>query len=190
VPFPLVTSIRAARLTLRPLAEGDLPDLLEMSGDEQVTRFLPYAPWRSLDDGRAWFARMAALGSAGTAQQLVLAAHHGGRVIGSLLLFNHHEGSSRIELGYALRRSQWGRGLMREAAGAACSHAFAAGVRRIEAEVNPANAASCALLARLGFTLEGTLRQRWVNHGAANDTNMYACLAGEWPPALTAREFP
>ena len=47
----------------------------------------------------------------------------------------------------------------------------------IEAEVNPANLASCALLRRVGFTLEGTLRQRWVAKGQAYDTHLFGWLA-------------
>ena len=53
-------------------------------------------------------------------------------------------------------------------------------IRRIEAEVNPANLASCALLLAVGFSLEGRLRKRWVSKGAAYDTNFYGCLAEDW----------
>ena len=98
-----------------------------------------------------------------------------------MLLFKHDEGSRRLELGYALGRAHWRQGIMREAIDAACSHAFGTlGVRRIEAEVNPDNAASCALLARVGFVLEGRLRKRWVVRGESYDTNVYGCLADEW----------
>ena len=70
---------------------------------------------------------------------------------------------------------------MREALEAICSHVFSAmAIRRIEAEVNPANVASDRLLQSIGFTLEGTLRQRWVAKGAAYDTHVYGCLATEW----------
>ena len=62
-----------------------------------------------------------------------------------------------------------------------CGQAFGAlGVRRIEAEVQPDNLASNALLRALGFVYEGTLRQRWVAKGRAYDTHIYGCLAPEW----------
>jgi RimJ/RimL family protein N-acetyltransferase len=73
MPFEPIDSIPAERLTLRPAAERDLPDLLEINGDPEVTRFLPYATWQSLDDGAAWLRRMETLGSTGTGQQLVAA---------------------------------------------------------------------------------------------------------------------
>jgi RimJ/RimL family protein N-acetyltransferase len=70
---------------------------------------------------------------------------------------------------------------MREAVEAACAHAFTVlGIRRIEAEVDPANRASCALLERTGFRREGTLRQRWCAKGRSYDTHFYGLLAEEW----------
>jgi [ribosomal protein S5]-alanine N-acetyltransferase len=182
-----MAEIAAPRLRLRLVAAPDLADLLEVNGDPEVTRFLPYATWQSMDDATAWLARMEALAAAGTGQQLVLVRQADAKVIGTLLLFKYDEGSARAELGYALGRAHWGAGWMREAVQAACSHAFSAlRLRRLEAEVNPANVASNALLRRVGFTLEGTLRQRWVAKGVAYDTHVYGCLAHEWHGAPAA----
>jgi len=181
MPFPAITRLESRRLALRPVDAADLPDLMAVNGDPEVTRFLPYATWQSPQDGEAWLARMEALGATGTGQQLVVVLRSNPKVVGTMLLFKHDEGSRRLELGYALGRAHWRQGIMREAIEAACSHAFGTlGVRRIEAEVNPDNAASCALLARVGFVLEGRLRKRWVARGEAYDTNVYGCLADEW----------
>jgi len=186
MPFEPIESISAERLTLRPVAERDLPDLLEINGDPEVTRFLPYATWQSLDDGAAWLRRMETLGSTGTGQQLVVARTEDGKVIGTVLLFKFDEGSARVELGYVLGREYWKQGLMREALEAVCAHAFSAmGIRRMEAEVNPMNHGSNALLQRVGFTLEGTMRQRWVAKGVAYDTNFYGYLAEDWQARKT-----
>lgn len=181
MPFPTIARIESHRVVLRPVEAGDLSDLMEVNGDPEVTQFLPYATWQSPQEGEAWLARMKALGATGTGQQLVVVLRSDAKVVGTMLLFKHDEGSRRIELGYALGRAHWRQGIMREAIEAACSHAFGAlGIRRIEAEVNPDNAASCALLARVGFVLEGRLRKRWVAKGLAYDTNVYGCLADEW----------
>ncbi len=181
MPLPTIARIESRRLALRPVNAGDLPDLIAVNGDPEVTQFLPYATWQSPQEGEAWLARMEALGATGTGRQLVVVRRSDSRAIGTLLLFRHDEGSARIELGYALGRAHWRQGIMREAIEAACSHAFEAlGIRRIEAEVNPDNVASCTLLTRVGFVLEGALRKRWVAKGAAYDTNVYGCLVDEW----------
>jgi len=181
MPLPPIIEVTTPRLTLRPVDEPDLDDLLAVNGDPEVTRFLPYATWHSLEDGRAWLRRAQALGAAGNGRQLVIVHHDDARVIGTLLLFRFDEGSARVELGYVLGRSHWGQGLMSEAVEATCAHAFSTlGIRRIEAEVNPDNAASNALLRKVGFTREGTLRQRWVAKGQAYDTHVYGYLVDDW----------
>ncbi|HSV71076.1 MAG TPA: GNAT family N-acetyltransferase [Methylibium sp.] len=180
MPLPDLAPIESPRLTLRPVVGADLADLLAVNGDPEVTRFLPYTTWRSMDDAVAWLGRMEALATAGTGQQLVVERRSDAKVIGTVLLFKHDEPSRRVELGYALGRADWGQGCMREALGALCTRAFASGqLRRLEAEVNPANRASCRLLESLGFALEGRLRQRWVAQGVAYDTRLYGLLADD-----------
>ena len=181
MPLPAVTRIVSPRLTLRPVATSDIADLLEVNGDPEATRFLPYPTWQSAQDGAAWLSRMEALASSGTGQQLVLVRNGDSKVIGGLLVFRYEEASGRLEIGYVLGRNHWGQGLMREAIAAMCSHAFTSmNVRRIEAEVDPANIASNRLLLGIGFVLEGTLRQRWVAKGVAYDTNIYGYLVDDW----------
>lgn len=181
MPLTPVAAVSSRRLALRPVAESDLPDLLEINGDPEVTRFLPYDAWESLDDGVAWLRRMEALAETGSGQQLVVVRNADARVVGTLLLFKFEERSARLELGYVLGRPYWRQGLMREALETICGHVFSVmSIRRIEAEVNPANVASNRLLQSIGFILEGTLRQRWVAKGVPYDTHVYGCLAAEW----------
>ena len=176
-----IALIESPRLRLVPVAPGHLPDLQRVNGDDEVTRFLPFASWRTREDGPSWLARMQALAAAGTGRQLVLLDRADDRAIGTLLLFRHDAPSARLEIGYALARAHWGRGLMGEAVRAACAHAFdALRQRRIEAEVDPANGASCRLLQRVGFVLEGTLRQRWAAKGRVYDTQLHGLLADDW----------
>jgi [ribosomal protein S5]-alanine N-acetyltransferase len=173
--------LETARLHIRPITATDLNDLMSVNGDPAVTRHLPYATWSSLDDAAAWLKRMEALQSAGTGTQLVVQDLKSNLVVGTVLLFKLDEGSSRVELGYALGRMHWRQGLMQEALSAVMGYCFSmAGIRRIEAEVNPDNTASNRLLVALGFTLEGRARQRWVAKGVAYDTHLYGILAPEW----------
>jgi RimJ/RimL family protein N-acetyltransferase len=66
-----------------------------------------------------------------------------------------------VELGYGLAPEVWGRGLATEAAGALVEWARADGrVERIVADVEPSNAASQAVLAKLGFVRAGEVNGR------------------------------
>jgi GST-like protein len=181
MPLQPITQLLANRVAIRPVSGADLDDLFEINGDDAVTRFLPYKTWRTADDAGAWLARMEALGATGTGQQLVIERREDRKVIGTVLLFRFDEGSARLELGYVLGRAHWRQGYAAEALRAVCGHAFKElAVRRIEAEVDPRNTASNALLLSLGFVQEGLLRQRWLTKGVASDTNLFGCLAHEW----------
>ena len=179
-PFP---PARSARLLLREVEAADLPALLAVNGDDEVTRFLPYPSWRGADDAAAWFERIQTLVASGGTRQLVIVRLEDAHPIGTLLLFRHEPGSARLEVGYALGRASWRQGYAREALSLALREAFGPlGIRRVEAEVNPANIGSCALLGSLGFRHEGVLRQRWTAKGHSYDVNIYGLLQSEWSP--------
>jgi ribosomal-protein-alanine N-acetyltransferase len=84
-------------------------------------------------------------------------------------IVRHHELSGR--LGYYAFVPHAGKGLMREAVALVIERAFGElGLHRLEANVQPANTRSIALLKALGFRREGTARgflkigNRWRDH--------------------------
>ena len=185
MPFVAPDSIDSGRLSLRIVQRADLPALLSVNGDPQVTRFVPYPTWTTLVDAEAWFERMAGIQASGTALQFVLVERAQSKPVGTCLLFRYDEGSQRAELGYVLGREYWGRGYMLEALHALLQYAFAdIGLRRVEAEVNPVNVPSTRLLERIGFLREGVLRQRWIDAGHAHDVNVYGLLRHEYRPQV------
>lgn len=181
MPLPPFAPVCGARVSLRAVEATDLPVLMLVNGDPEVTRFLPYPAWQSQADAQAWFERVAKLTAQGSARQLVIVDNADGQPIGTVLLFRFEEASARLELGYTLARAHWGRRVARESLALAISQAFTRmGIRRIEAEVNPDNTASHRLLVSLGFTLEGLLRERWTAKGVTYSVNHYGLLAREW----------
>ncbi|MGH8084295.1 MAG: GNAT family N-acetyltransferase [Lysobacter sp.] len=103
------------------------------------------------------------------------------RLIGATTLFAINHAQGRAEVGYALRASHWGRGLAQEALRLVLVHAFDTLVlRRIEADIDPRNGASCRLVERMGFVREGLLRDRWEVGGEASDSALYGLLARDW----------
>lgn len=170
-----------ARLCIRTLTEADLLPLMAINGDPEVTQFLPYATWLSLADSLAWGARMQNLMVSDGSLQLVVHQKPDDEVIGTISVFHYDEASARAELGYVLGQQFWRQGFMREAVSAVISALLeSTGLRRIEAEVNPENVASCRLLTDLGFVHEGRARQRYINKGIVCDVNLYGLLASEW----------
>lgn len=178
IPFD---SAQSARLFIRPILNSDLDDLMQVNGDREVTRFLPYPTWESEADAQAWWDRTEQRVANGTARQMVIWHLADERVIGSVLLFNYDQGSCRLEIGYVLARDYWRCGYASEALHAVLSTLFlTSGIRRVEAEVNPDNIASGALLLAQGFSLEGLRRERWMSDDSPYDVDVYGLLAREF----------
>ena len=195
MPLIPITPLLTPRLTVRGVTAADLPQLLPINADDRVTRHLPYASWQNMVDAQSWLARIEGLVAAGSTQQWVLSLRETGEVIGAAVIFKFDEGSARAELGYLLSHAHWGQGLMHEGLRALLGHVFGQptdtqGLRRLEAEINPANSASNALVRRLGFTLEGTLRQRWTAKGQTYDTHIWGLLREEWRARLSPGSAP
>lgn len=103
------------------------------------------------------------------------------RVIGTCTLFHLDEQNRRAEIGYALAREYWGRGLMSEALTALLDYAFSTlDLNRVEADVDPRNGPSAIILERLGFEREGLFRERWLVAGEKQDSLMLGLLRHDW----------
>jgi RimJ/RimL family protein N-acetyltransferase len=95
----------------------------------------------------------------------------------------HHvvERHGRVEVGFWLVRAARGAGLGARAVRLVLDWLFAQPwVRRVELSTTPNNAGAMALAERLGFTHEGTQRQRDVERGVAVDIVWYGILRDEW----------
>jgi len=79
------------------------------------------------------------------------------------------------ELGYWLGAPFWGRGIMTEAVRAFTEDSFDRfSLRRIFALPFAYNSASCRVLEKAGFRLEGTMRQAAIKEGQITDQLLYA----------------
>lgn len=81
------------------------------------------------------------------------------------------------EIGYWLSEAFWGRGIMTDALVAVTAYAADAhGLTRLYALPFAGNAASCRVLEKAGYVLEGTLRRSAVKDGLITDQLQYAFI--------------
>ena len=169
-------------VTLREFASADLTDVLHIVGDDEVTSWLSFDS-RSADEARTMLDGMLtrARQEPRAEYYLAVAAPADRAVIGFARL--GLGGVQSAKLGFAIRRSAWGRGYATDAARTLITFGFGElGLHRISAAAGPANAASLAVLARLGMTYEGRIRDHVFTNGAWRDSLLYSALAGEWIP--------
>ncbi len=129
----------------------------------------------------AWLERM----TEGPCVGLVARSLSTGEMIGVVNLNEIVRGAFQSAyLGYYGMVGQSGQGLMTEAVRLAARHAFdRLGLHRVEANIQPDNLRSIALVRRLGFRLEGFSPRYLRIAGAWRDHQRYALLADDPPPA-------
>ena len=143
----MTDEIVTARLRLRRAEMDDLAAIHAVLSDAQAMRYWSTTPHATLEQSRVWLASMVAASPSESDDFLI---EYEGRVIGKV-------GCWRMpEIGFILHSDFWGKGLAREAIGAAIEHILATlPVEAIIADVDPRNAASLRLLTRLGFVETG-----------------------------------
>ena len=100
-------------------------------------------------------------------------------------------GPGGLEIGYWIRASRVRQGLATEAAAALTRVAFErCGVDFVEIRIDPANTASLAVPAKLGYVHEATLRQRLPPNRPGEerrDAAVFSLLAEDYPGSAAAR---
>ncbi|MGW8776764.1 GNAT family N-acetyltransferase [Streptomyces sp. NPDC055796] len=111
----------------------------------------------------------------------------GATLVGGVLFRTFDSDSGTCEVGCWLEPQAAGRGLVTKACRILIDWAFRErGMHRVEWRASAANARSLAAAERLGMTREGVLRESHPHRGVRQDTEIWAVLAHEWPPAPTA----
>lgn len=170
--------IDAERFRLRPFRLDDVEAVLAYACDEQFLRYLPIAMPYQRSDAEAFLARQVLL-DRNLNPSWAIEAH--GLACGGLNIrfFAEHRVA---EIGYAVARQHWGKGLATEAARAVIAAAFETygQLTRVRATADPRNAASIRVMEKLGMKREGVLRGNRLCRGELTDEAVYGVLRAEW----------
>lgn len=186
---PHLPTLQAGRVRLRWIDERDAEALFEVFSDPRVTRYWSSPAWRDpvqamelIREVRDCFAR-------GDLLQWGIATLEDDRLIGTCTLAHLDHTHRRGELGFALGSAYWGRGHASEAIARLLTFGFQElNLHRVEADVDPRNEKSIAVIERMGFRYEGHLRERWQVNGEACDSLLYGLLRSEWRPRRGSTE--
>jgi ribosomal-protein-alanine N-acetyltransferase len=181
VAFTQFPSLTTPRLLLRSIRLEDAEALFATFSDKEVMEFYGHEPHHSLDDTREWIKQTLARYARQEAIRWGITLKGEDRVIGTCSF--HHFGADfrRVETGYDLNRTYWGRGIMTEAMSAVLTYGFTdLHLHRVEAIIDIMNERSKGLLLKLGFTYEGNLRQRYALGDRFEDEHYFGLLRNEW----------
>lgn len=179
--FRDLPDIETERLLLRKVGLDDAEDVFRYASDPEVTRYLHSQPLRSIEDSRKVVRAATDDYAAGRVRSWGVVHKGDKRLIGTAGFQWWRPESFSANIGYLMAREYWGQGLMPEAVRAVLRFGFERmQLNRIEARLDPENAASARLLEKVGMTREGTLRDDYYIDGAFYDGMVYSILRREW----------
>jgi RimJ/RimL family protein N-acetyltransferase len=149
-------TLHTDRLTLRPLAEGDLDDLVAMNGDPEVMAYIgpPMTAEQVASEHPDW---LRGHGDFGLWAGLV-----DGGFAGVWFLSRDPDDEHAGEIGWRLPRHAWGQGYAVEGGRVLVAHGFdTLGLTRLWAETMAVNSRSRRVMERLGMTHVRTYVGAW-----------------------------
>lgn len=168
-------------LILRQIDETDAAAIFAIFSDPKVTRYYDIHPLDNPEEAHAMVSRWAERFAERQSIRWGIELKSESGLVGTCGLRTITEW--RGALGYDLRRSHWGQGIMSRALKLVLDFAFErAELNRVEALVIPGNTASESLLVRLGFEAEGILREYGFFKSSHYDLQMFSLLKAGYDP--------
>ncbi|MFC5146970.1 GNAT family N-acetyltransferase [Streptomyces aureoversilis] len=163
------------RVAIRAVTPEDGPEFTRLVRDSADL----HRPWLSMPTTEEGFAQYAARFDGEQRAGFLVCLRDSGRPAGFVNINNIVRGAFLCgALGYGAFVPSAGRGLMSEGFGLVLRHAFGPlGLHRLEANIQPGNTASLALVKRHGFRLEGFSPDFLFIGGAWRDHERWAITA-------------
>ena len=172
--FPIMES---SRLLFRNFSIKDAHEMLILRSDSQVMEFLDINKYESLQDAEKMIVRVRDSFSAKSGINWAIADRSTKIFMGYFGFWRLFPEQCRAEIGYSLMPKYWSKGYMTETLSRMIDFAFHdLQVHSIEANVNPKNSRSIALLEKAHFKKEAYFRENYLYNGRFYDSVIYVLL--------------
>lgn len=174
-PFPELTT---DRLLLRQMTLADAPAVQRLRSNVDVMKHINRPHTKTVEEAQNWIQviQEALANNTGITWCLCL-KEAPQKHVGSIGLWRIDRENYRAEIGYMLEPSLQGKGHMYEALQKVVEYGFREmKLHSIEAQLDPRNSASAALLKKGGFVQEALFKENYYWQGRFDDTAVYSLL--------------
>jgi RimJ/RimL family protein N-acetyltransferase len=180
--------LRGRYLTLEPIEERHAPGIFKAMQDEEVCRYLFWAPPTRIEETLALIREARGLMAKGVVVTFAQVWNETGEAIGSTRLLDIRPADRQVEIGATfLARPYWRTPANTESKLLLLAYSFEKlGCVRVALKTDGRNVRSQQAIERLGALREGTLRKHMNIRGYQRDTVYFSILDTEWP-AVKAR---
>ncbi len=177
-PFPTLTT---ARLRLRKMCMADVPAIYELCRRPESAQYVEWSAHKNIGETQNYVQWVVSGYKKQISTTWVIELMPEKKVIGTCGFLNIDVHYKTAEIGYCLCSEYWGKGYASEAVWALLWYGFKdVGFIRIQARVMTGNHRSAALLERMGFCKEGTLKNAIYCKNTAHDIYLFAMTDGKY----------
>jgi len=171
--------LSGSRVALREFQQDDLGRVMTVVGDDRVTESLSFDTRSRLQAADMLSGTLDRAKLEPRTEYYLAVTTAGEGLVGFVRLGLN--GVHAAKLGYAIAADHWRRGYALDAARTILDFGFRElKLHRISAAMGPDNAASIALVDRLGMSYEGRIRDHVYTNGQWRDSLLYSLLTHEW----------
>ncbi len=168
-------TIETSRLILRKMTLGDARDVFDYGRMPDVSRFCVWETHASEDDARAFIKSAIDKYENNEPSDWGIFLKSENRLVGAIGMVNVSIANHRCEVGYAISKNHWGKGITTEALKAIIGYLFNdLGFHRIEARCFHENIGSYRVMEKAGMKNEGLAVDQMYVKGQYWSMKLYA----------------
>ena len=176
-----IPTLNTERLILRRLSLSDQNDIFEYASIPEVSNYLPWEPHKSIADTLEFLKLVEQEFNDLKFIVFGIELKTEKKLIGTIALRNWDKPDRCIDVGYAISKKYWNKGLTTEAVKAVIKFGFEKlNANRIEAHCDENNTASYRVMEKAGMKYEGTLRQKVLIKNKFMNMKFYSILREEY----------
>ena len=177
-PFPVINT---QRLVLRRINKEDAPAIVKLRSLDATMKYIDREKQQSVEEALAFVNMINDMIDSNNSINWAIALRDTPEaLIGTIGFWRIIKEHYRAEVGYMLHPDHWNKGIMKEALLNAIQYGFGSmQLHSIEAHINPANAASAAILEKGGFVREAYFKEDYFFRGNFIDTAIYSLITDQ-----------
>jgi ribosomal-protein-alanine N-acetyltransferase len=174
-------SLESERLILRKLELTDASEVQLIRSDEKVMIYMDSERQMTLQHSENFISNKLKMYEERTGIFWAIIEKSTNKFMGDFAFFKIDNKNSRAEIGYTLKPEFWGNGFMKEAMLNVFNFGFSdLKLHSLEANINPQNDNSRAILTKMGFQKEAYFRENYYYNGDYLDSEIYSLLKTDY----------
>lgn len=167
---------------MRPVMLKDARDMFEYGSDMEVVKFVPWGPYRSVEDvTKAIQSVFLTRPENGVPYAYAIVNKKNKKMIGTCDFHSINYESKRGEIGYCMNKHYWNKGIMSQAVRELVRFGFEyLNLERVEVLHDIDNVASEKVILKNKFVYEGTLRKYFNCRGKQADCKIYSLIRSDY----------